>query len=162
MHTRFILIVISLLILAACSDKDNKTPNAEGKGQNVLSLPKDEQEKYNKQANSILADFSKVLDQYSVAMVNAKTSKEAADLLQKSYDSFITFAPRMKMMDSLYPNISSMDSTNAEVQSHLQAYKDAIFRYNEAVNDLHILFGKDPEYQKLVKEMEERNKKPLN
>lgn len=162
MYTRFIFIIISIIFLSSCSDKDSKTPASEGKGQNVLSLPKDEQEKYNKQANAILADFTDVLSKYTVAMVNAKTGKEAADLLQKSYESFLTFAPRMKTMDSLYPNISSMDSTNAEVQSHLKAFQESMYRYNEAVNDLHILYGKDPEYQKLVKEMAERNKKPLN
>ncbi len=85
----------------------------------------------------------------------------AVDLMQKSYDSFLTFTPRFRMMDSLFPSITSMDSTNPVVKSHLVAFQESMFRYNEAVNDLHILFGNDPEYKKMVKEMEERNKKPL-
>lgn len=161
MFTRILTILFAIIIVSSCSDKTDKTPTSGKEGQNVLSLPKEEQERYNKESTAILADFTKTLNDYSAAMVNAKTSKEAVELMQKSFDSFLTFTPRFKMMDSLYPNITSMDSTNAVVKSHLVAFQESMFRYNEAVNDLHILFGSDPEYKKMVKEMEERNKKPL-
>jgi len=161
MSIRIITILLTVLVIFACSDKTDKDPTVNNPGKNVLELPKDEQEKYNKQSKEILADFTNVLDRFSNAMVNAKTSKEAVDLLQKSYDTFLTFTPRFRMMDSLYPSVTSMDSTNVEIQNQLKAFQDAMFRYNEAVKDLHILFGNDPEYKKMVKEMEERNNKPL-
>ncbi|MBL8005187.1 MAG: hypothetical protein JNL36_08825 [Candidatus Kapabacteria bacterium] len=161
MSTRILLFLFIVLIITSCSEKNDKVPVSEQGGQNVLSLPKEDQERYNKESTTILADFTKTLNDYSTAMVNAKTSKEAVDLMQKSYDSFLTFTPRFRMMDSLFPSITSMDSTNPVVKSHLVAFQESMFRYNEAVNDLHILFGNDPEYKKMVKEMEERNKKPL-
>lgn len=161
MSTKLVSVFFIVCILASCTSKDDKAPISEKDGKNVLSLPKEDQQRYNKEATAILADFTKTLNDYSAAMVNAKTSKEAVDLMQKSYDSFLTFTPRFRMMDSLYPTITSMDSTNAEVKSHLVAFQESMFRYNEAVKDLHILFGSDPEYKKMVKEMEERNNKPL-
>jgi len=161
MSTKLVAVLFIICVLSSCSSKDEKTPTSEKGGQNVLSLPEEEQEKYNKESTAILADFTKTLNEYSAAMVNAKTSKEAVDLMQKSYDSFLTFTPRFRMMDSLFPTITSMDSTNTDVKSHLVAFQESMFRYNEAVKDLHILFGSDPDYKKMVKEMEERNKKPL-
>ncbi|GEM_PF-2894668 len=157
----FILLFVFTIVFVSCTKEENKSPLSEKDGKNVTTLPEEDQIKYNAKSISILADFTKVLNDFSAAMVSAKTGKQAADLMQLSYDSFLTFTPRMKEMDSLYPTITSMDSTNVEVQKHIKGFQESMFRYNEATKDLSILFGNDEEFKKMVKEMEERNSKPL-
>ena len=102
-------------------------------------------------AESVLADYAQVIEDYTVAMESADNSRDVVAAINSVTDAMRTLIPEMQRVLLEYPELSSQEEHPIAIKQRIEKFSQVDNRYELAMSKTEQYLG-DPNVQEALQE----------